>query len=102
MKKLLTTLFIISLSLPVVSSLSIMTYNVENLFDTLDDEGKDDKAYLPLAQKQSKDHIESCNKVKVQKWRNECLFFETKKGLANARPFLIVARGGLEPPTSGL
>ena len=40
MQKLLTTLFIISLSLPAVSSLSIMTYNVENLFDTLDDDRK--------------------------------------------------------------
>ena len=30
------------------------------------------------------------------------LELQTKKGLAYARPFLIVARGGLEPPTSGL
>ena len=97
MQKLLTTLFIISLSLPVVSSLSIMTYNVENLFDTLDDEGKDDKAYLPLAQKQSKEHIESCNKVKVQKWRNECLYFDwtedaKNKKLKNIKEVILSAK----------
>ena len=97
MQKLLTTLFIISLSLPAVSSLSIMTYNVENLFDTLDDEGKDDKAYLPLAQKQSKEHIESCNKVKVQKWRNECLYFDwtedaKNKKLKNIKEVILSAK----------
>jgi hypothetical protein len=29
-------------------SFTIMTFNAQNLFDTKDDEGKDDKAYLPL------------------------------------------------------
>ena len=97
MKKLLTTLFIISLALPAASSLSIMTYNVENLFDTLDDEGKDDKAYLPLSQKQSKEHVESCNKVKVKKWRNECLYFDwtedaKNKKLENIKEVILSAR----------
>ena len=32
---------------------SLMTYNVENLFDTVHDEGKDDYAYLPLSVKQA-------------------------------------------------
>ena len=71
MQKLLIILFTITLAVPAASSFSIMTYNVENLFDTLDDEGKDDKAYLPLAQKQSEEHVKACNKVKVKKWRNE-------------------------------
>ena len=97
MKKLLITLFIISFALPAASSLSIMTYNVENLFDTLDDEGKDDKAYLPLSQKKSKEHIESCNKVKVKKWRNECLYFDwtedaKNKKLENIKEVILSAR----------
>ena len=34
-------------------SFSIMNFNAQNLFDTLDDVDKDDKAYLPIEQKQS-------------------------------------------------
>lgn len=36
---------------PAPDSITIMTYNVENLFDTEDDEGKKDESYLPLAKK---------------------------------------------------
>ncbi len=36
---------------PAKDSVTIMTYNVENLFDTTDDPGKKDEAYLPLAKK---------------------------------------------------
>lgn len=43
-------------------SISFMTYNVENLFDTSDDEGKMDEAYLPIAQKQSQEHKDLCEK----------------------------------------
>ena len=32
-------------------SFTVMTYNVENLFNTTHDEGKDDWAYLPKASK---------------------------------------------------
>ena len=31
--------------------ISIMSYNLNNLFDAQDDPGKDDKAYLPIALK---------------------------------------------------
>ncbi len=33
-------------------SFSVMSFNVENLFDTEDDYKKDDKAFLPLSKKQ--------------------------------------------------
>lgn len=36
---------------PSPNAITIMTYNVENLFDTEDDAGKKDEAYLPLAKK---------------------------------------------------
>ncbi len=38
-------------------AVTIMTFNVENLFDNADDPGKDDKAYLPIEAKQSAEHI---------------------------------------------
>ena len=52
---------------------TVMTFNVENLFDNVDDPGKDDKAYLPIKAKQSQDHIDACNEITVDRWRDECL-----------------------------
>ncbi len=54
-------------------AVTIMTFNVQNLFDTYDDPGKDDKAYLPIAAKQSAAHIAECNMIEVASWREECL-----------------------------
>jgi len=54
-------------------SVSIMTFNVQNLFDNIDDPVKDDKAYLPIEVKLSEAHIAECNTIPVESWRNECL-----------------------------
>lgn len=54
-------------------SVSIMTFNVENLFDNRDDPDKDDKAYLAIADKQSAEHQASCRAIEVPRWQNECL-----------------------------
>ena len=49
-------IFLTLLIIPILNlqsdSFSVMTFNVENLFDTQDDYKKDDKAFLPLAKKQ--------------------------------------------------
>ena len=58
------------------SSFSVMTLNVNNLFDELDDPKKDDKAYLPIELKQTNKHIDSCNRVPVNSWKNECLYLD--------------------------
>ena len=58
------------------ATVTIMTFNVQNLFDNIDDPGKDDKAYLPIAAKQAKAHIAECNEIKVASWRNECLHLD--------------------------
>ena len=55
---------------------SVMSFNVENLFDNVDDPGKDDKAYLPLAQKQNDEHRAACNEIPVDRWRDECLHLD--------------------------
>ena len=73
------TLFFIFCFIPNLAfsfELSVMTLNVDNLFDTYDDKNKDDKAYLPIELKQSKPHINSCNKIPVKTWKNECLFLD--------------------------
>ncbi len=55
------------------ASVSVMTFNVENLFDNVDDPGKDDKAYLAIEAKQNDAHIAECNEIEVDRWRDECL-----------------------------
>ncbi len=52
---------------------TIMTFNVENLFDTTDDEGKDDHTYLPRSVKDDPVHIARCETIEVDLWRRDCL-----------------------------
>ena len=54
-------------------SVSIMTFNVENLFDTNDDPDHDDLTFLPIAAKQSESHIAICMEIEVERWRRQCL-----------------------------
>lgn len=55
------------------ASVTIMTFNVENLFDTSDDPGRNDFTYLPLEAKQSDQHKTACGRIKVEHWRKQCL-----------------------------
>ncbi len=52
---------------------SIMTFNVENLFDTSHDEGTEDFTYLPLAKKSDAKIKEGCAKASSDYRRKECL-----------------------------
>ena len=67
------------------SEFSVMTLNVDNLFDTIDDEGKDDKAYLPIEAKQSDKHKRSCNSIRVKSWKNECLYLDWDEDNKNSK-----------------
>ena len=82
------TLFILLLITPITISgyeFSAMTLNVDNLFDTLDDPKKDDKAYLPIEFKQSDAHKKSCNRYRVNSWKNECLYLDWNEDIKNAK-----------------
>ena len=61
---------------PAVTSVTVMTFNVENLFDNLDDPDKDDKAYLPRSAKQGEAHISACNEIAFESFRDECLYLD--------------------------
>lgn len=50
-----------------------MTYNVENLFDLKQDPNKDDFTFIPMKLKKTKQHNDFCKKIKVKKWRKQCL-----------------------------
>lgn len=55
---------------------SVMAFNVENLFDELDDPGKNDSTYRPLEAKSAPEHIDACNAIEVERWRNDCLYLD--------------------------
>ncbi len=61
---------------PRTASATIMSFNVQNLFDNADDPGKDDKAYLAIQSKQNDAHIAECSQIEVESWRNECLHLD--------------------------
>jgi endonuclease/exonuclease/phosphatase family metal-dependent hydrolase len=67
--------------LPVTQSdrVSIMQFNVENLFDTTHDIGKVDYTFLPFTVKQFKEHKQECDKLTNKKWKNQCLFLDWSK-----------------------
>ncbi|MBL7543988.1 MAG: endonuclease/exonuclease/phosphatase family protein [Bdellovibrionaceae bacterium] len=54
------------------TAISIMTYNVENLFDSKDDPDTDDETYLPRDRKNSPVHKAKCKKIKNFKFRKDC------------------------------
>ena len=73
-----------------IQSVTIMTFNVENLFDNVDDPGKDDKAYLAIGNKQSDEHKAACTEVEVPFWREQCLNWDWSDAIV-ARKLSAVA-----------
>ena len=66
-------LCIFSWQIATAESISIMSYNIENLFDTQHDEGKKDWTYLPLAYKNSSQEVQNfCRAERNPFYRNEC------------------------------
>ena len=62
--------------LPKPQRVSIMAFNVENLFDEFDDPGKNDSTYRPLDAKNDPDHIAACKAIDVARWRDDCLHLD--------------------------
>ena len=87
MLKEIKIIFIICLLTPSLNAetLSIMSINAQNLFDTIDDPKKDDKAFLPIELKQSKLHKNECNNISVKRWRMECFFQDWNEETKNAK-----------------
>ena len=55
---------------------TVMTFNVENLFDIKDDPNKNDETFLPLSFKKNIRHKRQCQKIQVKKWRDQCLLWD--------------------------
>jgi endonuclease/exonuclease/phosphatase family metal-dependent hydrolase len=58
------------------SRVSVMAFNVENLFDTQDDPGKNDATYLPASVKSDPAHVAACRLIEVERWRDDCLYLD--------------------------
>jgi hypothetical protein len=56
-------IFVFSQLCLATTRISVMNYNVENLFDTVDDPKTNDETYLPLEKKQSAAHKAECRKT---------------------------------------
>lgn len=83
------------------TEISVMAYNVANLFDTTHDAGKDDWAYLPLSAKDASVRME-CDKIKVYPWRMECLNLDwtpqvLEQKIARVRDAILSVNNGHGP-----
>lgn len=58
---------------PSPQAITVMTYNVENLFDSLDDPGKEDETYLPIEAKGTPQHKIKCAALSRDWWRQQCM-----------------------------
>lgn len=52
--------------------ISLMAFNLENLFDNVHDEGKDDYTYLPESKKSAPEVKAACAKVSNPNYRRDC------------------------------
>lgn len=87
MKSQLTALLILLFtSTAFGQSVSVMTYNAENLFDTTHDEGKKDYTWLPLAVKQrSKEAQKYCASIRSRHYRKNCFDLDWSKATLDAK-----------------
>ena len=65
--------------------ISVMNYNVENLFDNLHDENREDQTYIPLAKKQTPEHKALCEKIILSWFKEDCLNFDWSDEVVNAK-----------------
>ena len=76
---------------PSTLAVTVMSFNVENLFDSVDDPGKDDKTYLPLPAKQDPAHAASCAGITVDRWRAECLELDWSDAVVEHKLSVVAA-----------
>lgn len=64
---------------------SVMTFNVENLFDNFHDLGKDDETFLPKSVKNNSKHKEKCKKIPSYFYRKECFSLDWNDKVLGAK-----------------
>ena len=96
-KQTLFTLFIFLISVSIFASsepaagdgklsVSVMTYNLENLFDTKHDLGKEDYTYLPLDFKNSSAEVQAyCQSLTNEYYKKSCLEFDWSQDIVDQK-----------------
>ncbi|MGI9224294.1 MAG: endonuclease/exonuclease/phosphatase family protein [Woeseiaceae bacterium] len=72
-----------------VAPVSIMTFNVENLFDNVNDPEKNDITFLASSEKQSDKHKAVCNEIDVDRWRDQCLNWDWSDDIIERKLALV-------------
>lgn len=68
------------------AEISVMTFNVENLFDTEHDKGTDDYTYLPLSvKKKNKEVQKACEKMGGGFYQKQCFELDWNKKVLNTK-----------------
>ncbi|MGI9262640.1 MAG: endonuclease/exonuclease/phosphatase family protein [Woeseiaceae bacterium] len=76
---------------PESHAVTLMTFNVENLFDAKDDPDRDDWDYLPIALKQSEEHKAACAGLRFESWQNRCLNVDWNEDVVAQKLSVIAA-----------
>lgn len=66
------------------TEVSIMAFNIENLFDTEKD-SETDHTYLPLSKKNTKEHYNTCMKIQNDFYRDECLSLDWNEEIVSLK-----------------
>jgi endonuclease/exonuclease/phosphatase family metal-dependent hydrolase len=75
--------------------ITIMAFNVENLFDARDDPGKNDRTYLPLSAKQTASHRAACARIERRSWRKQCFDWDWSEAVVDHK-LTVVANAILQ------
>jgi endonuclease/exonuclease/phosphatase family metal-dependent hydrolase len=70
-------------------TITIMAFNVENLFDNRDDPDKVDETFLAIGDKQTPEHIANCEAISVERWRNQCLYWDWSDDIIDTKLAVI-------------
>lgn len=73
------------------ATISVMAFNVENLFDNVDDPGKNDETSLSIDDKQTAAHIAKCNEIPVERWRDSCLYLDWNDAIIDHKLGVVAA-----------
>lgn len=86
MKNIIISMTFIFSLIGFAKTVTIMNYNVENLFDTVHDEGKTDYTYLPYDVKKKSPKIQKyCLSLSKKSWRNQCLYTDWNKSVLKSK-----------------
>jgi len=72
-------------------TVTIMAFNVENVFDNFDDPDKIDETYLAIDEKQADAHIAKCNEIPVERWRDSCLYLDWNDAVIDHKLAVVAA-----------